>query len=592
MSEQADTGTPDEAAESSATTAPATATSGTVTASAAPAAPAAKTPAAPVARGSVFDDLWARVTSTPRLRVRTEWILLGVVTLLAAVLRFWNLGGAHFLIFDETFYVKDAWTLLNLGYEAEWPENPNDAFNAGDPNGYTTDPSYVVHPPLGKYLIGLGMLVFGADNPFGWRFAVALLGTLAVPLLWVIAKKLFRSPVLATIGAGMLTIDGHAIVMSRVGILDGILMFFVLLAFLFVLLDREDQQRKLRTKIMAWRAEEGLDGDPIPTKATTTSRAPDVKPVGPDWGPRLWWRPWLMAAAVTLGAASAVKWSGLYFLAAFCIYTLVVDMIERKRLGVTFWGSAAILMQGPVSFLLTVPLAALTYLATWTRWLTTTGGFYRGWAEEAGNAWTGLLSWVPLPLQSLWHYQVEAYNFHRGLSAEHPYQSGPQEWPFLIRPTAFSYVYSEAGDGSSCDVGQCVEAITSISNPIIFWFGTVSILFLIIMCFLRPKWQYFAILVGYGAGYFPWLAYLERQAVFHFYAIAFLPFMILASLVVIQTIAGDRETPRPSRTIGVSAVGVLLVIMALVSVLFWPVWTGQMISTSYWSLTHWLPSWR
>ena len=38
----------------------------------------------------------------------------------------------------------------------------------------------------------------------GWRFGVALVGTLAVPLLWVVAKKLFRSPVLATFGAGML----------------------------------------------------------------------------------------------------------------------------------------------------------------------------------------------------------------------------------------------------------------------------------------------------------------------------------------------------------------------------------------------------
>ena len=62
----------------------------------------------------------------------------------------------------------------------------------------------------------------------------------------------------------------------------------------------------------------------------------------------------------------------------------------------TFWLSAAVLKQGPASFLLTIPTALATYLATWSGWLSTTGGFYRDWAEQPGNAWTGLLSWVPL----------------------------------------------------------------------------------------------------------------------------------------------------------------------------------------------------
>ena len=38
-----------------------------------------------------------------------------------AVLRFWNLGHPHEIVFDETYYVKDAWTLLHLGYESTWP---------------------------------------------------------------------------------------------------------------------------------------------------------------------------------------------------------------------------------------------------------------------------------------------------------------------------------------------------------------------------------------------------------------------------------------------------------------------------------------
>ena len=38
------------------------------------------------------------------------------------------------------------------------------------------DPEFVVHPPVGKWLIALGIKLFG-DNEFGWRFMGALLGS-------------------------------------------------------------------------------------------------------------------------------------------------------------------------------------------------------------------------------------------------------------------------------------------------------------------------------------------------------------------------------------------------------------------------------
>jgi len=553
---------------------------------------AAESAAAP-RTGSWADRLWARWTATPALSLRTQWILVVAVTLLGAILRFWNLGHPGQLVFDETYYVKDGWTLVHLGYEAKWPEHANDAFNTGDPNGYLSDGSYVVHPPLGKLIIGLGMLIFGADTPFGWRAATAIVGTLAIPLLWWTARKLFRSPVLATIGAFLLAIDGHAIVLSRTALLDGILMFFVLLGFLFALYDREHQRARLATKITTWQARHGVDaGDVAPTPLSTTSSTPKTPPPGPDWGPALWWRPWFVAAALAFGAASAVKWSGLYFLAAFCIWSLCVDAWRRRQLGVTFWASAAILKQGPVSFLLAIPGAVALYLATWIPWLTTTGGFYRTWAEEAGHAWTGALSWVPLPLQSLWHYQVEAYNFHTGLRTTHPYQSSPLEWPFLLRPTAFSYDYSSSGDNPACHANQCVEAVTSLGNPLIWWLGTVAILFLVIMLFIERKWQYSAILTGFAAGYLPWLAYLSRPGVYNFYSIVYLPFLIFAILVVFQQVAGPPTSPARGRTVAINSLAVALVAISAVSVLFYPVWTGMLITNDYWNLTHWLPGWK
>ncbi|CAG7845017.1 putative dolichyl-phosphate-mannose--protein mannosyltransferase [Pseudoclavibacter triregionum] len=544
------------------------------------------------ATGSWLDDKWGRLNATPEARRRMECILFGLVMLLAALVRFVNLDKPGILVFDETFYVKDSWTLVQLGYEGKWPDGANDAWAAGNPNTYIAEGSYVVHPPLGKLVIGLGMLILGADNPWGWRITVAVLGTLLVGMVWFIGKRLFRSPVLATLAAGLVAIDGHAIVTSRITILDGVLTFFVVLGFWLFLIDRDDQRRKLAAKIARWREANGLEGDPEPTAPSLTASAPAKQPSGPDWGPALWNRPWFMAAAVAFACASAVKWSGLYFLAAFCVYSLVVDMLERRRQGVTLWASAALLKQGPVSFLLAIPLALVTYLATWIPWFSTSNGFYRHWAEEPGHAWTGALSWVPLPVQSLWHYQAEAYHFHTTLQASHPYQSAPWQWPFLIRPTAFSYIYHTAGDGSGCGVEQCVNAITSLSNPLIWWLGTAAILVLIVLQIARPTWRGGAILVGYAAGYAPWLAVFDRQAVFHFYAIVMLPFMALAIAEVVRQLIGTNQDPRPQRSAATWTLVGVVGLIAIVSAAFYPIWAGYMIPSGYWNLLVWLPGWR
>src|SRR5690606_31306031 len=92
-------------------------------------------------------------------------------------------------------------------------------------------------------------------------------------------------------------------------------------------------------------------------------------------GPVLWSRPWLVAAGVSLGAASAVKWSGLYALAVFGLYVVITDALARRRAGIPLWPSDAVLRQGPVSFLLMVGPAMLTYLVSWSGWLVTSGGY-------------------------------------------------------------------------------------------------------------------------------------------------------------------------------------------------------------------------
>ncbi|MEO8094212.1 MAG: phospholipid carrier-dependent glycosyltransferase [Pseudolysinimonas sp.] len=517
--------------------------------------------------GSRIDDWWARLA--PKLQRVLRWAAPAVVVVIAAITRLWGLGSPKSLVFDETFYVKDGWTLWHLGYEGQWPAESDPMFNAGQVNGYLDDPSFVVHPPLGKWIIGLGMQVFGGDNPFGWRITTAIVGILAVVLLMLIARYLFKSVLLATIAGFLMAIEGNAIVMSRVALLDNSVMFFALLGFGAVLLDR----RWTSERLGLWAA----------------SRE-DAKR-GFDWGPALWWRPWLIAAGLAFGLTAGVKWSGLYFLAAFAVYTLVVDAVARRRAGIPFWLSGTILKQGPVTFLLTVPIAVAAYLATWTGWFLSTNGYNRHWADDSPlNAWTGPLAWVPHSIQSFWHFEAAVYAYNIGEMRPHAYQANPLTWLLMIRPTSMYYQGDSAGQ-NGCAFDTCGTSIAGIANPVIWWAATAAALYLLYRLVRYREWRVGLILAGLAAGYLPWLLYLNRT-VFQFYTIAFEPYLLLALTFVIGLILGSPHDPRWKRVSGVRIVSIFLGVAVVVSVFFWPLWAG--IQLDYWYLAAhwWLPTWR
>ncbi|MEP6482539.1 MAG: phospholipid carrier-dependent glycosyltransferase [Rhodoglobus sp.] len=517
--------------------------------------------------GSRIDDWWARLAPEDTRVLR--WLAPALVIVIAAVTRLWNLGSPKALVFDETFYVKDAWTLWNLGYEAQWPAEADPVFNSGQVNGYFTDPSFVVHPPLGKWIIGLGMQVFGANNPVGWRISTAVVGILAVVLLMLIARHLFKSMLLATIAGLLLAIEGNAIVMSRVALLDNSVMFFALLGFGAVLLDRRWSSERLGL----WMA----------------SRE-DAKR-GIDWGPALWWRPWLILAGLAFGLTAGVKWSGLYFLAAFAVYTLVVDAVARRRAGIPFWLSGTILKQGPVTFLVTVPIALAGYLATWTGWFLSTNGYNRYWADALpGNAWTGALAWVPHTIQSFWHFEAAVYAYNISEMRPHSYQANPLTWLLMVRPTSMYYQGDIAGK-NGCGFDQCGTSITGIANPVIWWAATAAVLYLVYRLVRYREWRVGLILAGMAAGYLPWLLYLNRT-VFQFYTIAFEPYMLLALTFVIGLILGSPHDPRWKRVSGVRIVAIYLGIAVVVSAFFWPLWAGVQIDFTYLAAHWWVPTWR
>lgn len=515
-------------------------------------------------RLSTYDRWRGRVSADPVLARRWAWAVPVAVTLLAGILRFWNLGHPHELVFDETYYVKEGWTQWQFGFSTTWPEGADERFAAGETDIYTSVANYVIHPPLGKWIVGAGMMLFGPESSFGWRFGVALLGTASVLVLYTIARLLTGSVVFAGVASLLLAVDGMAIAMSRVSLLDGPLTFFTLLSFLFVLLDRRRRLPRLDAAIAAHSG-----GDP------------------PEWGPVLWNRPWLVAAGAAAGAATAVKWSGLWVLAGLGVYVVVTDALARRRAGVVFWPTDAV-RQGLASFVLMVPVAVGVYIASWAGWLATDGGYDRHAADSQPA--TGFWSWVPLALQSLWRSHVTMYGSAAGITSGHGYASPAWQWPFLVRPTAMFYSGSAEGESGCGAANGCVENIYSMPNPLLWYAGVAAVGYLAYRFAVARHWRHAVVLTGIGVSYVPWLFYPERT-IFQFYTVLMLPFLLLALTFALRDIAGPHHADPQRRLAGQRVVIVVLAVALALSAFWYPIVTGMQVPQEFYRLHNWLPGW-
>jgi dolichyl-phosphate-mannose-protein mannosyltransferase len=81
------------------------------------------------------------------------------------------------------------------------------------------------------------MLLFGQDA-FGWRIPGALFGLGAVYLVYLIARHVFKDEWIGLLSAAVFSLDGLALEISRIGMNDSYMLFFVLLALYMYLKDR------------------------------------------------------------------------------------------------------------------------------------------------------------------------------------------------------------------------------------------------------------------------------------------------------------------------------------------------------------------
>lgn len=501
------------------------------------------------------------------------WVSALLVTGVAGVLRLVHLERPDRLVFDETYYVKQAYSLLTLGYEGSWNEEPDERFAAGDFSDLNTEADYVVHPAVGKWMIAAGMRLLGPENPWGWRISAAVIGTLSVLLLARIGRRLFSSNLLGATAALLLAVDGEHIVLSRISILDIFLQFWILAAFWALLRDREWHRRRLADRAAGVLAERGSYRDP--------------------WGPAAGLRPWLLVAGVFLGLATGVKWSGIYALAAFGLVAVAWSVSARRELSVRLWIGAGLVRDGVRSFLVLVPTAAAVYVLTWLPWWLNPDSYNRQWAGAVNAvAEHPQRTWMPDWLNSWWEYHLKMWHFHNNLTSEHTYMSHPAGWFIQWRPTSFAWrdVDDPATATDLCGADRCVGAITSLGNPVVWWAGALALLLVLWLAVRHRDWRAWAILGGYAATYLPWFAYSQRT-IFTFYTVALAPFVVLALTMALATLAGRPSWPLRERRPGIWTAAGIVVLAVLVAAFYWPIWSNQWVPYSFWRLHMLLPSW-
>jgi dolichyl-phosphate-mannose-protein mannosyltransferase len=477
-----------------------------------------------------------------------SWLVTGVIVVIAAYLRLDGIGKPKGYIFDEVYYPTDAWDMLHHG--VEWDEKTN-------------GPAYVVHPPLGKWLIALGEKMFG-NHEFGWRFPAAVAGTLMILILIRVAYRLFHSIVLAGTAGLLMTLDGFQLVLSRTSLLDIFLGLFVLASFAAMVLDRDHYRRRWLRAL-----ENGYD-------PASTPKVPRIVP----W--------WLLVSGVLFGLACGVKWSALFFAPFFAALVIVWRVQARRSAGVRGPFLAGII--GDLGWLiLSFVLTVVFYLATWIGWFVTDTGYFRHYREANGLSEPPVLG----ALLNLMHYHHEAYKFHSGLTDKHVYQSWPWQWLLLGRPVAFYW-----NNTGNCGSPSCAAEILLLGTPILWWSFIPALGALVWFGIARRDWRAFAIGTGVVAGMLPWFYYAisDGRTMFSFYVLPALPFLILAVVYALGAImtppeglaTGAARTDR--QLIGTVAAGAYVVIVALCFAYFHPIFVGQVLTYDSWSSRMWLGS--
>jgi len=499
--------------------------------------------------------------------------------------RVWGLGhpyqSPNGYIFDEVYFAQDACRdLVGLTY---------------------LDPE----PPLAKLVIATGMVVGGTwmhydqghrvppgktceaegtlpgFGTWGWRLASLVFGTALVPLIYLIALRIWPDRFFATTAALLMTFDGMSFVQSRIGMIDAVALALLLLAYWVFHLHRDAR----------------------------TDR---------QW----WWT--LTALGLTIGLSVAAKWTTLAALGSMVMVLAGGWLLNKIRLesGTAGWslGSEAWRRLSPLGprdrlvraytylvFLLVIPAAVYTVSYFRYNSIPQCSTVAASGLEVPSTCPTNAVPapalrlskvgpiWIPAGLDAgLYIHQMVvhdqwAYDYHAHLTATHTYGSAWYSWPFLLRPVAYYY---QDNLGVSDLTRQVLRSeVFNLGNPAVWWASIPALVYCGIYAVRRRRYAPALIVIAFLAAWLPFSR--VSRVLFLYHMFGSLPFMILALSFALAQLRHAHFQLR----IGSAALPALegrhlaiawIMLVVVVFVFFYPMWTGLPISSGNWMERIWL----
>ena len=434
--------------------------------------------------------------------------------------------------FDEIYHARTAWEHLH----GIWPYE-------------------ISHPPLGKELLSLGILLFGM-TPFGWRFSGTVVGVLMLPAMYRFLKRLFGTGRVSVLGTALLASGFMHYVQTRIATVDSYAVFFILLMY---------------DEMYAW---------------LTEGKTKDLALCG-----------------VLFGLGAACKWTCLYAGAGLGVLWLahwVLELLSARHCvkGTVLPTHSAAEAEADTNTAADAdapdaPAPLPRHAAQ--QGSGTTGSVFRAFLKNAALCLVffilipGLiyyLSYLPYGLSQhaplfsreytklVLDNQSFMFSYHANIKAEHPYSSRWYQWLLDIRPILYYLEYFP--DGTRVSFGAFV-------NPMICWGGLLSLLVLLCTALFQRDRTAAFLLVAYASGLVPWMFISRLTFAYHYFASAL---FLVPSLCYVFALF--EQGPRRFRRYPT----VFTAFALLFFVWFFPALNGITVPNDLATkLLGWLPSW-
>ncbi|WP_235560902.1 phospholipid carrier-dependent glycosyltransferase [Bacillus sp. FJAT-28004] len=393
------------------------------------------------------------------------------------------------------------------------------------------------HPPLGKIIIALGIKLFGL-HPFGWRIAGTVFGIAMLPLMYVFARRLFKTSSYAGVATALLAADFMHFTQTRIATIDVYGVFFIMLMFYFM--HKYYSLSFYRVKL-------------------SVTLLP------------------LFLAGLFFGIGVASKWivlyggAGLAIMLGLSLFDRYKEYAAAKRV-LKESKKEAVFSQDKLQHIIKVfpRYTIITLAVCLVFYIVIPLTIYA-------------LSYIPVltvmdegyTLKSLVDYQKHMFSYHSKLVSTHPFSSSWWEWPFMKRP-----VWYYSGDNMAAGLKSTIVAM---GNPLIWWAGIFAMAATIWISIKRRDKAMYTIWIAFLAQYVPWMLVTRLTFLYHYFAMV--PFIILSLVYMFKIIEEKRPNFKRVRNVFV-AVAILLFVM------YYPALSGMTVKS--WYVEHvlrWFPSW-